>query len=107
MTRRRFIQDPETLELIEVTADHQPDSRTGDAALWGDRHYENLRASDGADISSRSKHKAYMRATGLTTTDDFKGEWSRAKEARENYQRSGGTVSKKDIANAIAKLRGD
>jgi hypothetical protein len=106
MTRRRFIQDPKTLELIEVTADYQPDTRAGDAALWGDRHYDGLRAPDGSDISSRAKHKAYMKATGLTTTDDYKGEWSRAKEARENYQRSGGTVSKRDIASAIAKLRG-
>jgi hypothetical protein len=106
MTRRRFIQDPKTLELIEVTADYQPDTRAGDAALWGDRHYDGLSAPDGSDISSRAKHKAYMKATGLTTTDDYKGQWSRAKEARENYQRSGGSVSKNDIQRAIARLKG-
>jgi hypothetical protein len=106
MTRKRFIQDPETLELIEVTADHQPDSRAGDAALWGDRHYSDTRGPNGEDLSSRAKHRAYLKSTGLTTTDDFKGEWSRAKEARDNYHRNGGTVSKGDIQRAIAQLKG-
>jgi hypothetical protein len=106
MTRRRFIQDPSTLELIEITADYQPDTRAGDAALWGDRHYSNTQGPNGEDLSSRSKHKAYMKATGLTTTDDYKGEWSRAKEARENYRRNGGSVSKNDIQRAIARLKG-
>jgi hypothetical protein len=104
--KRRYIQDPETLELIEITADQQPDARAGDAALWGDRSYDGLRAPDGSDISSRSKHKAYMKATGLTTSDDFKGEWARAKTAREHYQRNGGSVSREDIQRSIAKLKG-
>jgi hypothetical protein len=106
MTRRRFIQDPATLELIEITESHTPDSRAGDASLWGDRSYDGLRAPDGSDISSRSKHKAYMKATGLTTADDFQGSWSKAKEQRESYRQQGGTVSKQDIHQAIARLKG-
>jgi hypothetical protein len=106
MTRRRFIQDPETLELIEVTSDHQPDARAGDASLWGDRSYDGLRAPDGSDISSRSKHKAYMKATGLTTADDFKGSWAQSQQARENYRQKGGSISREDIARSIAKLKG-
>lgn len=106
MTRRRFIQDPATLELVEITADYQPDARSGDASLWGDRSYDGLRAPDGTDISSRSKHKAYLKATGLTTADDFKGSWTQAQQARENYQRNGGTISREDIARSIAKMKG-
>ena len=104
--KRRYIQDPQTLELIEITQDSEPNRLRGDASLWGDRSYDGLRAPDGTDISSRSKHKAYMKATGLTTSDDFKGEWARAKEARENYYQRGGSVSRSDVERAIARLKG-
>jgi hypothetical protein len=104
--KRRYIQDKNTLELIEVTDDFVPDSRVGDSALWGDSHYANTTGPNGEDLSSRAKHRAYLKATGLATTDDFKSEWSRAKEARENYQRNGGTVSRQDVAQAIARLKG-
>ncbi len=106
MTRRRYIQDPETLELVEITADSEPSRLRGDAALWGDRSYDGMRAPDGTDISSRSKHRAYMAATGMTTADDFSSSWSKAKEQRQNYMQRGGTVSKADIQQAIAKLKG-
>jgi len=104
--KRRYIQDKNTLELIEVTDEFVPDSRVGDSALWGDSHYANTTGPNGEDLSSRAKHRAYLKATGLATTDDFKSEWSRAKEARENYHRSGGTVSRQDVAQAIARLKG-
>lgn len=104
--KRRYIQDPQTLELIEVTADYQPDARAGDAALWGDRSYANTIGPNGEDLSSRSKHRAFMKATGLTTTDDFKGSWAQAQQARENYRQNGGSISREDIARSIAKLKG-
>lgn len=104
MTRKRYIQDPQTLELIEITADPAPNRLAGDAALWGDRGYEGMRAPDGSDISSRTKHRAYMQATGMTTADDYSGSWSRAKESRERYMQQGGSVSRADIAQSISKL---
>lgn len=104
--KRRYIQDPQTLELIEITQDSEPNRLRGDASLWGDRGYDGMRAPDGSDISSRSKHKAYMRATGLTTADDFKGSWAQAHQAREHYRQHGGSVSREDIARSIAKLKG-
>jgi hypothetical protein len=104
--KRRYIQDKNTLELIEVTNDFAPDNRVGDSALWGDSHYANTTGPNGEDLSSRAKHRAYLKATGLATTDDFKGDWARAKEARENYHRSGGTVSRDDVQRAIARLKG-
>ena len=105
MTKRRYVQDPQTLELVEITQEREP-SRAGDAALWNDSHYSNTTGPNGEDLSSRSKHRAYLKATGLTTVDEFKSEWSRAREARENYHRSGGTVSRQDVAQAIARLKG-
>lgn len=105
--KRRFIQDKNTLELIEITDDaYLPDRRVGDSALWGDSHYANTTGPNGEDLSSRAKHRAYLKATGLATADDFQSDWARAKEAREKYHQNGGSVSRHDIAHAIAKLKG-
>jgi hypothetical protein len=107
MARRRFIQMREPpYEFIEVAEDFSPGPRTNtDAALWNDRGYDGLKATDGTDISSRTKHREYMRANGLTTVDDFKGTWKEAERKRDAY-RTGktGSVTKQDIAEAIASL---
>lgn len=55
-------------------------------ALAGDRHYDGMRAPDGTDISTRTKHRQYMKDRGLTTADDFKGEWARAAKEREKIR---------------------
>jgi len=77
-------------------------------ALWGDRGYEGLRTTDGVDISSRSKHREYMRRHGLTTADDYKDTWAKAEAAREIYRqgKGGGAVTRNDIAETIARLTG-
>jgi hypothetical protein len=105
MTRRRWIQDRHTGELIEVTADHQAELRTDSGALWGDRSYDGLKAPDGTDISSRSKHREYMKATGLTTADDFKQTWAKAQVERERAYTQGGSFSKADIERAIHQVQ--
>lgn len=105
MTRRRYIQDRQTGELIEVTSDYQAPLRNDAGALWGDSSYEGMRATDGTDISSRSKHREYMRANNLTTVDDFKDTWAKAQEQRERYYTQGGTFSRRDIERAIHQLQ--
>lgn len=105
MTRRRYRQDPETLELVEITSERDPDRKLGDASLWNDRHYEGLSATDGADISSRTKHRQYKKATGYEDFDDYKGEFAR-REAERNAYRSGaqGTVTREAIERAIHQM---
>lgn len=105
MTRRRYIQDPTTHKLIEISDDYQAPMRTDSGALWGDRSYDGLRASDGTDISTRTKHREYMKLKGLTTTDDFKETWAQAKEQRERYYQEGGSFSKGDIERAIHQVQ--
>lgn len=105
MTRRRWIQDRKTGELIEVTADYQPELRTDSGALWGDSSYDGLKAPDGTDISSRTKHRDYMKANGLTTMDDFKDTWAQAKVSRERYMTEGGSFKRADIERAIHQLQ--
>lgn len=105
MTRRRYIQDRHTGELIEVTADYQAPLRNDSGALWGDRHYDGARASDGTDISTRSKHREYMRLNNVTTVDDFKDTWAKAREQRERLYTQGGTFSRRDVERAIHQLQ--
>lgn len=105
MTRRRWIQDRKTGELIEVTADYIPEMRTDSGALWGDQSYQGMRAPDGTDISTRTKHREYMKANNLTTMDDFKDTWAQAKVSREKYMTEGGSFKRADIERAIYKLQ--
>jgi hypothetical protein len=56
-------------------------------ALAGDRHYDGLRAPDGTDISSRTKHREYMKANNLTLTSDFSETWRSKQKEREAFRK--------------------
>jgi len=107
VAKKRFIQRREApYDFIEVTEDYTPGPRSNtDAALWNDRSYDGLRTTDGVDISSRSKHREYMRVNNLTTVDDFRGVWADAEKRRDAY-RTGqtGSITRDDVARAIASL---
>ncbi len=109
MTRRKWVYDEELREMVEVTPGYAPKRRDEAlnhlGGLWGDRHYDGLAATDGTDISSRKKHREYMKRTGLTTADDFKETWAKAKVERERYYTQGGSVRKQDIREAIERLQ--
>ena len=68
--------------------------------LAGDRHYDGMQAPDGSDISSRTKHREYMKRNNLTTVDDFKGTWAAAEKQRDQYRtgKGGGAITRDDIA---------
>lgn len=105
MTRRRYVWDPEVGALVEMSTEQpKADSRT--SALWGDRHYDGMQATDGTDISSRAKHRRYMKKHGLTTADDFKQTWERTVREREHYQKHGGSIRRSDVLEAIHKVQG-
>lgn len=70
-------------------------------ALAGDRHYDGLRASDGSDISSRTKHREYMKRTGLTSTSDFTETWKKQADERAKFQK--GEFVDKELRTEIAK----
>jgi hypothetical protein len=102
MTRRRWIQIDG--ELVEVTPDFVAQPRDHNR-VHGDLHYDGLRAPDGTDISTRTKHREYMKRTGLTTADDFSGQWERQRKDREAFfQGKTGAVRREDIGRAIARL---
>lgn len=105
MARRKWIQI--NGELVEVDPyTYQPPNRMNtDAALYGDRHYDGMRATDGTDISTRSKHREYMKLNNVTTVDDFKDTWAKAREQRERLYTQGGTFSRRDVERAIHQLQ--
>lgn len=61
-----------------------PEERGPRLELNLDTHYDGIRATDGTDISTRAKHRAYMRANNLAMADDFKETWKAATKEREN-----------------------
>jgi predicted nucleic acid-binding Zn ribbon protein len=75
-------------------------------AMVSEDHYQGLRATDGTDISSRAKHRAYMKAHNVTTVDDFKDTWARAAREREAVLAGQDQGRVADIAQAIEKLGG-
>jgi hypothetical protein len=70
-------------------------------ALAGDRHYENLQAPDGTDISSRTKHRQYMKANNLTIADDYKGTWNAAAKVREGLRNA--TFQDKELRSTLSQ----
>lgn len=108
MARRRFIWDKELDTLVEVTPDYeQPGREDARNRLASDAIYDGLQATDGTDISTRTKHREYMRKNGLTTADDFTDTWKRAAEKRAAYYQGepgAGSVSRQDVARAIHQL---
>lgn len=101
MTRRKWVQiDGQLVEVDPAT--YRPKTRVDDSALWGDRHYDGVRATDGADISSRTKHREYMKRMGLTTVDDYSETWRKAERQREDFLTRGvdGT-RREDVARAM------
>lgn len=103
MGRRRYIAVGN--KWVEVTQDYEPPPAHAGAYIVGDRHYDGLRSPiDGADISTRAKHKEYMRANGLVTADDFKNEWAKAAEKRAEVFQGVDPRRGRDIAEAAQRV---
>jgi len=53
-----------------------------------DAHYAGLRAPDGTDISSRAKHRTYMKDHDVTLASDFTNTWAAAAQQREALRKA-------------------
>jgi len=98
MSRKRFIWDNETKQLVELTADWAPTPRI---QIVTDGHYEGARATDGTDISTRRRHREYMQSHGVTLADDFKGEWAKKAEERQRFY--SGDFDRKSRTEAVER----
>lgn len=75
--------------------------------LTNDNLYTGMRADDGTDISTRAKHRQYMRDHNVTTVDDFTSTWARLRrEAVERHEATDATRAR-DIDRAIEQLGGE
>jgi hypothetical protein len=106
VSRKTYVQDPDTGELVPKDEYVPKRHLNPHHLIMGDRHYDGLRATDGTDISTRAKHKAYMKANNVTTTDDFQGTWAKEAKRRAEYFKEGkhGATRAQDVARAIARL---
>ena len=73
-------------------------------AMTSDAIYDGLRAQDGTDISTRAKHRAYMKAHNLTTVDDYSQTWQREAQARAERLQGVDPERKADVLEAMHKL---
>ena len=100
----RYRYDAKAKRVIKISAERIAERKNSDRALWNDTHYDGARTTDGKDISSRKKHRQYMKDNNLTTSDDYTNEWKAAAKEREHYKANGGTITKDDIRKAIHQL---
>jgi hypothetical protein len=98
----RWIYD--TAKKALVPAHLYRAERALDAPILMDRFYENLAATDGTDIGSRRKHRAYMKEKGWTTADDFSQTWAKEAEKRAAFMQGDDTAeSRKDRREDISR----
>jgi hypothetical protein len=79
--RRKFVYDPETKDLVEVTAGRP--SQVDAPAVWGDIK-PFVSPATGEYISDRGQLRRHMKANGIAFADEMKGtaERVRAEKAR-------------------------
>ena len=94
--RGRWIWDPERKELVRAE-DYVPPSRAVDAPVMVGRFYETMQTVDGADITSRAKHKAYCEREGVTPFSDYSPGWF------EGVQKAKRREAKKSRREAIER----
>jgi hypothetical protein len=100
MTRRRYVWDDEAKQLVEV-GEEWSDTPRGNAGPVTDLYMEGVRATDGTDIGSRKKRRAYMKANNLADADDFKGTWEKAAKEREAIRQGSDSSRREAIARAL------
>lgn len=79
--RGKWWLDPFTGHLV----DHPVEApRACGLQINTDTHYEGAQATDGTDLSTRARHKAYMAQHGLTLASDFKETWKQQEKVRKS-----------------------
>ena len=87
---------------VKVSDDVQPEVRNHDALLWNDRAYQDM---NDPRFSSRSEHREYMKANGLTTVDDYKEQWAKQQKDREQFYHGIDPQRREDVMRAFQEKR--
>lgn len=99
--RGRFVWSEQAQAMVEVGQDWtDAETRAGRSE---EEVYGHLQTTDGVDISSRTKRREYMRATGVTDASDFSQDWySRRRKDAEREKDQG---RKRDLIESYKQLR--
>lgn len=87
MSRTRYVYTHNGQPLKEpiVVSDEWRDPHGRSTGDLGKFEYDGLRATDGTDISSREKHRAYMKKNNLALAHEYKGTWDKATQERGEF----------------------
>jgi hypothetical protein len=80
----RYRWDTELKKLVPAGND-----RVARLPVFGEAHYDGLRATDGTPIDTKKKHRLYMQANNLTTSDDYKETWAKKAAERDAFFAAG------------------
>ncbi len=111
MSRRRWVYTeggqhlPEPIEVDLGWSDAPRLAQTPTEEIL----YGKTQATDGTDLSSRRKHREYMKRNGLAMTSDYQEHWKKAGAERDRaYAGNAGFDSEKRkaaIGQSIERLR--
>lgn len=87
-------------ELVEVFRE-PPGPRVH---LQTDRGFDNLRATDGTPINSRSKWSRYMKENNLTLASDWTESWDKAAAKRESLFKGGPDAQRHATIEKVKKM---
>ena len=108
--RKRYVYrpgDPKANErgFVDITGEEAP--MTARQVARADVSFmDGVRATDGADISSKRKRREYMKINNLADADDFSGVW--ASKQKERAQIAEGRLPDRsrrdDVGRALHRL---
>lgn len=95
--RGRYRYDADAGQVVAIDSDWTDTESRAQTPTEG-IVYGNAQATDGADLSSRRKHRDYMKANGLSMAGDFKEHWQKkAKEREEVLSGRAGSKERREI----------
>jgi hypothetical protein len=88
---------------VPISTDVQPVVNNHDGILWNDRAYQDM---NDPRFTSRTQHREYMKANGLTTVDDYKEQWAKQAKDREQFYHGIDPGRREEIIRALERKRG-
>ena len=83
MSRKRWVYTEGGQPLSEpLEVDMDWINTSGPCRISEEEVYGHAVATDGTDISTRKRHREYMRANGLAMSSDFTQYWEKAEQKR-------------------------
>lgn len=97
MPRTRYRFNEQTKQMEEVGSDWTDTERRA-PVVTEELVYGGQRMPDGADVSSRKKHREYLKATGLAMASDFRETIPRVQAQKESR-----TAERREIRETVGR----